>query len=123
MAHRATRLERPAVAALFAAVLLAPPLAAARPPARQVAGDTIAGTLYAIDAPRGTLRVTTGVGLALRIVELRLNADTRAIEGGATLELAALKPGDVVRVIGGTQAPGRVAYTIERLRAAPRGAP
>ena len=123
MLHRPGRLERPAVAALLAALLLAPPLVAAPPPVRQADPDTIVGTLRAIDPARGSLRVTVGVGLALRIVEFRLTADTRASAGGTALELAALRPGDVVRVTGGTQTLGLVAYTIDRLDRAPGGAP
>lgn len=123
MTHRPGRLERPAVAALLAALVFAPRLVAAPPPARHADPDTIVGTLRTIDAPRGSLRVTIGVGLALRIVEFRLTADTRASAGGTALELSALRPGDVVRVTGGTQTLGRVAYTIERLYPAPGGAP
>jgi hypothetical protein len=123
MAHRLTRLAPAALCAFLATWLVAPPLVAARPPVRQAATDTIVGTLHTIDVTRGSLRVTTGVGLALRVVELRLTADTRASAGGAPFELAALRPGDVVRVTSGTPALGHVAYTIERLSAAPGGAP
>src|SRR5512134_2079340 len=122
MVRHPARLERPAVTALLATLLLAPQLAASPPPpVRQPAADTIVGTLHTLDVSRATLRVTTGVGMALRVVELRLTPDTRVTAGGATLEIASLRPGDVVRVVGGAQPEGRVAYTIERLLAAPGG--
>jgi hypothetical protein len=123
MAYRSGRLARPAFAALLVALLLAPPLVAAPRPAHQADPDTVVGTLRTIDTARGALRVMIGVGLALRIVEFRLTADTRASAGGAALELSALRPGDVVRVTAGTQALGHVAYTIERIDPAPGGAP
>jgi hypothetical protein len=126
MVRHPARLERPAVTALLATLLLAPQLAASPPPppppVHQPAADTIVGTLHTLDVSRATLRVTIGVGMALRVVELRLTADTRVTAGGAALEIASLRPGDVVRVIGGAQPEGRVAYTIERLLAAPGGA-
>ena len=123
MVRHPARLERPAITALLATLLLAPQLAASPPPpVRQPAADTIVGTLHTLDVSRATLRVTTGVGMALRVVELRVTPDTRVTAGGAALEIAALRPGDVVKVIGGAQPEGRVAYTIERLLAAPGGA-
>ena len=125
MVRHPPRLERPAVTALLATLLLAPQLAASPPPpppVHQPAADTIVGTLHTLDVSRATLRVTTGVGMALRVVELRVTPDTRVTAGGAALEIASLRPGDVVRVIGGAQPEGRVAYTIERLLAAPGGA-
>lgn len=125
MVRHPARLERPAITALLATLLLAPQLAASPsppPPVRQPAADTIVGTLHTLDVTRATLRVTTGVGMALRVVELRFTADTRVTAGGAALEIASLRPGDVVRVVGGAQPEGRVAYTIERLLAAPGGA-
>ena len=93
MAHRLTRLERPALCAFLATCLLAPPLAAAPPPVRQAASDTIVGTVRTLDAARGSLRVMTGVGLALQIVEFRLTADTRASADGAALERLTPAPG------------------------------
>ena len=126
MVRHPARLERPTITALLATLLLAPHLAASPPPppppGHQPAADTIVGTLHTLDVTRATLRVTTGVGMALRVVELRFTADTRVTAGGAALEIASLRPGDVVRVIGGAQPEGRVAYTIERLLAAPGGA-
>src|SRR5512134_1619835 len=126
MVRHPPRLERPAITALLATLLLAPQLAASPspppPPVHQPAADTIVGTLHTLDVSRATLRVTTGVGMALRVVELRLTADTRVTAGGAALEIASLRPGDVVRSIGGAQPESRVAYTIERLLAAPGGA-
>jgi hypothetical protein len=123
-------LERPAITALLATLLLAPQLAASPPPpppppppVHQPAADTIVGTLHTLDTSAGTLRVTTGVGMALRLVELRLTPETRVTEGGAPLAIAALRPGDVVRVTGGAREQALVAYTIERLRAGPGGAP
>lgn len=129
MVRHPASLERPTITALLATLLLAPHLAASPPPppppyplVHQPAADTIVGTLHTLDVTRATLRVTTGVGMALRMVELRFTADTRVTAGGAALEITSLRPGDVVRVVGGAQPEGRVAYTIERLLAAPGGA-
>jgi hypothetical protein len=112
-----------ALASLLALLFIAPPLVASTPPVQQPAADTITGTLHTLDTSAGTLRVTTGVGMALRLVELRLTPETRVTEGGAPLAIAALRPGDVVRVTGGAREQALVAYTIERLRAGPGGAP
>ena len=85
--------------------------------------DTLVGTVRALDVRRGALTVTTGVGMALRVVSLRITADTRAAEAGAAVPLSALRPGDVVRVVGGARPEGRVAYTVERVATAPRSVP
>lgn len=97
-------------AALSAAV---PFRAAAEPPP---APDSLLGAIHAVDVRAKTVEVTTGVGMALRVVRLQIAADTRITETGASLALALLQPGDIVRVSwgsrGGTAA---VAYTIERI--------
>ena len=69
--------------------------------------DTLVGTVRTLDIRQGALSVTTGVGMALRVVRLRITAETRVPP--------ALKPGEVVRVVGGARPEGRVAYAIERL--------
>jgi hypothetical protein len=108
--------------ALLVSLCALPP--AGHPLALQQSGsDTLVGTVRALDLRQGGLTVTTGVGMALRVVRLRIGTETRAAEAGAALPLSALKPGDVVRVVGGTRPDGRVAYTVERVAPAPAAAP
>lgn len=103
---------------LYALPPAGPPL-----PSLQSGSDTLVGTVRALDLRQGALTVTTGVGMAIRLVRVRIGTDTRAAEAGAALPLSALKPGDVVRVIGGTRPEGRVAYSVERVAPAPAAAP
>ena len=108
--------------ALLASLYVLSP--AGPPPAfPQIGPDTLVGTVRVLDLRQGALTVTTGVGMALRVVRLRITTDTRAAEAGAALQLSALKPGDVVRVVGGTRPDGPVAYTVERVAPAPAAAP
>ena len=72
-----------------------------------------------VDASARVIEVTTGVGLALRVVRLQVPAETQVTGGGAgaPLPFPQLQPGDVVRVSYGARAGGEgyVAYTIERV--------
>lgn len=79
--------------------------------------DSLKGAVRVVDVPGRALEVTTGVGMALRLVRLQVSADTRVTAAGAALPLAQLQPGDVVRVSYGTRpgGGGYVAYTIERV--------
>jgi hypothetical protein len=91
------------------------PSGLARSVAKQQAADTLVGTIRTLDLAKRELTVITGVGLALRIVPFVVAAETRATAEGAAIAMSELQPGDVVRVIGGRRAEGRVAYVIERL--------
>ncbi len=68
-----------------------------------------------VDTRGRTIEVSTGVGLALRVVRLQVPAETRLTARGAALPLHQLRPGDVVRVSFGMRPVGYVAYTIERV--------
>jgi hypothetical protein len=81
--------------------------------AQQAPHDTLRGAVRHVDS-RG-IEVTTGVGMALRVVRLQVAAATRVTTRGAALALHQLQPGDVVRVSFGLRPAGYVAYTIERV--------
>ncbi len=113
---------------LISLLLLSAPLSL---PAQQPAAphDSVRGAVRAVD-PRGrTLDVSTGVGMALRVVRLQVPAavpitDRKGGQGvAAPIQLAELKPGDVIRVAFGGRPTGFVAYTIERLGRMEAGVP
>lgn len=87
--------------------------AATQAAAQQAPHDSVQGAVRAVDQRARTIEVTTGVGLALRAVRLRVPATTQITAAGATLPFTALKPGDIVRVTFGARPEGYVAYTIE----------
>src|SRR5439155_724165 len=76
--------------------------------------DSLRGAVRTVDPRARTVAVTTGVGMALRVVQLRVPTELRVSAGGAALPLTALQPGDIVRVSFGWRPAGLVAYTIER---------
>jgi hypothetical protein len=81
--------------------------------------DSVRGAIRAVDARARTLEVTTGVGLALRIVHLQVPAavpiTSREAGRREQITLSGLKLGDVIRVSFGSRPTGFVAYTIERV--------
>lgn len=81
--------------------------------------DSVRGAIRAVDVRTRTLEITTGVGLAVRIVTLQVPAGvpiTDREDGQPELiGLGALKRGDVVRARFGGGSTGLVAYTIERV--------
>ena len=89
--------------------------------------DSLQGTVQRVDVPARALEITSGVGMALRVVRLRIAPETRLTTGGAALPLAQIQPGDIVRASFGSRAGGFVAYTIVRVgrlaAAAPRRRP
>lgn len=92
----------------------------AAPPAPPAAPhDTVRGAIRSIDARAGIVEVSTGVGYALRVVQLRVPTGMPITdrEGGQTesIKLGELRLGDVVRASFGGQATPFVAYTIERV--------
>lgn len=91
----------------------------AAPPAPAAPHDTVRGAIRSIDAQSGIVEVSTGVGYALRVVQLRVPAGVpiTAREGGQTesIKIGELRLGDVVRASFGGQATPFVAYTIERV--------
>lgn len=112
-------MRRPALP--FISLCLAPFVLAAQqptPPPRPVAPhDSIQGAVQRVDAGRRTLDVTTGVGFALRVVQLQVPMSVPVVdkEKDAPIPLRELKPGDVIRVLFGVRSGRDVAYTIERL--------
>lgn len=79
-------------AVALTAILLLP--AAAVPAQRDVA-YVYQGTLQAVKP--GSIEIITGMGLALRLVQVRIVPATSISNGGSALSAADLKPGDVVR--------------------------
>jgi hypothetical protein len=87
-----------------------PTVATAQQPTHQVQG-----AVRVIDVRGRAFEVTTGVGMALRVVRLQVPPDTRVTAAGVALPLGQLAPGDIVRVSYGGRPGGYVAYTIERV--------
>jgi hypothetical protein len=91
--------------------------------AQQPAAHNLQGAVRVVDVRGRAIEVTTGVGLALRVVRLQVPSDARVSAAGAgggagtALPLGQLRPGDIVRVSYGTGrgGVGYVAYTIERV--------
>lgn len=81
--------------------------------------DSVRGAIRTVDVSARTVEVAAGVGLALTVLRLRVPAGVPVThrEGGqpATIGLAALKPGDLIRATFGAGPGGLVAYTIERV--------
>jgi hypothetical protein len=101
---------RRCVLASFIIIAAFPIVATAQQPTHNVQG-----AVRVVDVPGRAFEITTGVGMALRVVRLQVPADTRVTAAGAVVPLSQLGPGDIVRVSYGGQ-PGRyLAYTIERL--------
>jgi len=113
------------VSMLSLACFIAPLALAAQQPTTP--HDSVRGAIRAVDTGARTLEVTTGVGLALRVVHLQVPAavpitDQKGSQG-APISLAELKPGDVIRVSFGSRPTGFVAYTIERVGRMDAGVP
>ncbi len=77
--------------------------------------STLQATIQSLQVKTGDLDLITGVGLALRIVHLRVAPDARVESAGATTKLADLRPGDIVRVEYRVTAEGNVAEKIEKV--------
>ena len=77
--------------------------------------DTVVAAVQRVNPRARTIELTTGVGLALRIVRLQVPAETPITAGGAALRFDLIVPGDVLRVSFGARPTGYVAYTIERI--------
>ena len=93
--------------------VVGPTLAASQ----QAPHDSVRGAVRLVDTKNRALEVTTGMGMALRIVRLQVRATVpvTTTPGRDQLALSDLKPGDVVRVTFGARPSGWVAYTIERI--------
>lgn len=101
---------------VLAAILIiaaAPVAATAQQPSPPT--HNVQGAVRLVDVRGRALEVTTGVGMALRVVRLQVPADTRLTAAGVALPLSQLAPGDIVRVSYGSRPTGYVAYTIDRV--------
>jgi hypothetical protein len=107
------------VTLLSFASLVAPFALAAQQSPPTVPHDSVRGAVRAVDVRARTIEVTTGVGFAIRVVRLQVPASVPITDRkggqGAAIQMAALKPGDVIRVSFGSRQTGFVAYTIERV--------
>jgi hypothetical protein len=95
-------------AVALAATLLLPAAVAA---AQQDVPYVYQGTVQAVTS--GTVTVITGMGLALRLVEMRTTPTTSIVSEGAAVALDDLRPGDVVRADCRSTDGGLVADRIE----------
>ena len=77
--------------------------------------DSVRGTVRTVDTRARTVEVTSGVGLALRVVRLTVSQDTRVTAAGTALPFTQLRPGDIIHVAFGSRRGGLVAYTIDRV--------
>jgi len=95
------------------------PVATAQQPAAPAApSHNVQGAVRVVDVRGRALEVTTGVGMALRVVRIQVPANVRVTAGGgAVLTLSQLGAGDIVRVSygGAPGGGGYLAYTIERV--------
>jgi len=107
-------MQRPVLLAV--ALLLAPLALTAQQPSG-APHDSLRGAVRVVDARNRTLEVTTGVGLALRVVQLAVPPGVPVTDRGHTepMSLGELKPGDVIRVSFGVRVGRDIAYSIERL--------
>ncbi|HKA57510.1 MAG TPA: hypothetical protein VKD28_02775 [Gemmatimonadales bacterium] len=96
-----------------------PPPAPQATPAPAVSHDTVRGAIRAIDVNARTVDITSGVGFAIHVVQLRLPTSlpiTDRESGQAeSIRLGELRLGDVIRASFGGQAAPFVAYTFERV--------
>src|SRR2546422_5014954 len=83
---------------------------------------TYQGIVHSVQAKTGTLELITGVGHALRLVQMHVPTGLRVASpaaGGASLGVRGVKPGDVVRVVCHRAGGSLVADRVEKLEATP----
>jgi hypothetical protein len=86
------------------------------------AAYTYQGTVHSVQPKTGTLELITGVGLALRLVQMRVPTGLRvagAAAGAASMGVRGVKPGDVVRVVYHRAGGSLVADKVEKLEPTP----
>ena len=85
------------------------------------AAYTYQGTVHSVQAKTGTLELITGVGHALRLVQMSVPSGVRVAgtTGGASLGVRGVKPGDVVRVVCHRAGGSLVADKVEKLEPTP----
>ena len=83
---------------------------------------TYQGTVHSMQAKTGTLELITGVGHALRLVQMRVPTGLRVAgttTGAASMRVSGVKPGDVVRVVCHRAGGSLVADKVEKLEPTP----
>jgi len=116
-------------AALLAVVALvghAPVDAPGQSSPAQQASYTYQGTVQDVSAEAGELTIITGVGFALRLIEIHVTPATTIVSSDTTLTLDRLNPGALVRAECRREDGTLVADRIERLTrpaGGPDGAP
>ena len=83
---------------------------------------TYQGTVHSMQAKTGTLELITGVGHALRLVQMRVPTGLRmagTATGAASVRVSGVKPGDVVRVVCHRAGGSLVADKVEKLEPTP----
>jgi len=83
---------------------------------------TYQGTVHSMQAKTGTLELITGVGHALRLVQMRVPTGLRVAgtaTGAASVRVSGVKPGDVVRVVCHRAGGSLVADKVEKLEPTP----
>jgi hypothetical protein len=97
-------------------VSASPPLKTAlRSPAPQAPLQQVSGMVLRVDPEVPRLDVLTGVGLALRVLQIHCDESTAILSGGSAVSLASLKRGDPVHVSCRHSAEGYLANRIELL--------
>jgi hypothetical protein len=89
--------------------------ALAQSPSPHVPAHAVLGTIHALGADDGSVELITGVGHALRLVQIKVEPKTRVESGGTTLHLRDLQCGDIVRAECLATGTGHVATFIERV--------
>ena len=99
----------------------APPAPPSPPGPQPAAPYTYQGTVHSVQAKTGTLELITGVGHALRLVQIRVptGLQVAGTAGGASLGVRGVKPGDVVRVVCHRAGGSLVADKVEKLEPTP----
>jgi hypothetical protein len=77
-----------------------------------LAPDTLTGTVSYVHVEDATVHVITGVQFALRVVTVKVVADTRIEKAGESVAMEELAPGDVVRIDYRATPEGNVADAI-----------
>ena len=83
---------------------------------------TYQGTVHSMQAKTGTLELITGVGHALRLVQMRVPTGLRmagTATGAASVRVSGVKPGNVVRVVCHRAGGSLVADKVEKLEPTP----
>lgn len=86
-----------------------------------LAPDTLTGTVSYVHVEDATVHVITGVQFALRVVEVRVIADTRIEKAGEAVAMEELVPGDIVQIDYRATPEGDVADAIRVVSPSPEG--